>query len=60
MVGVLSRMIGKGVDGGILKGFDVGEEKISLSHLSHLSHLQFEDDKIFFCSRKEKSFNYLL
>lgn len=43
-------MVSRGVEGGILEGFEVGKDRVSLSQL------QFADDTIFFCSRKEEYF----
>lgn len=53
----LNRMVSKGVEGGILEGFELGVGKVSLSHF------QFADKIIFFCSGKEESvivLNYML
>lgn len=43
-------MVFRSLEGGIIQGFEVGKEKVVLSHL------QFTDDTIFFCSGKEDSF----
>ncbi|WP_420914570.1 reverse transcriptase domain-containing protein [Candidatus Phytoplasma australasiaticum] len=57
IVDSLSRMVWRSLEGGIIEGFEVGREKVALSHL------QFVDDTIFFCSGRQDSFlilNYIL
>ena len=46
---VLSRLISKGVEGNIVEPFKIGRNEVTLSHL------QFADDTMLFCSRKEES-----
>lgn len=50
VVNVLSRIVGKFVEGNIFEPFKVGKDKVVLSHL------QFADDTLFFYSGNENSF----
>lgn len=50
MLDILSCLIYKGVEGGIIDSFKVGSKEVALSQL------QFADDTIFFYSGKEDLF----
>lgn len=51
---VLSRMVTKACDKGVVKGFEVGNKKVKLSHL------QFADDSIFFLEKNDQNLDNLL
>lgn len=50
VVDVLSRMVSKCVEGELIEPFEVGKDKVTLSHL------QFVDDTRFFCFGNDNSF----
>ena len=47
VVDVLSRLVSRAVDNGLVKGLTVGREQVLVSHL------QFTDDNFFFGNQKE-------
>lgn len=50
VVNILSRLVSLGVDKGIVEGFKVGKDLVSLSHL------RFANDTLLFCSSNNSSF----